>query len=97
MPGLENTSVTSAHMLMARIQSRDHTQLQGVLGDVVQEKKMAGGGHRHSPRHIGCVFVVARMASRVSGKASDLWEGISGLAVLRTFEPVVSDETYFTL
>lgn len=78
VPGLENRSVTSAHMLMARIQSRDHTQLQGVLGDVVQEKKMAGGGHRHSPRHVGCVFVVARVASRVSGKASYLWEGISG-------------------
>lgn len=43
VPGLEKMSVTSAHMLMARIQSRDHTQLQGVLEGEL-EKKMAGGG-----------------------------------------------------
>lgn len=97
MPGLENPSVTSAYILLARIQSRDYTQLQGVLGNVVQEKKMVGlGGTYNSLCHIGCVFVVARVTSGMRGKASDLWEGISGLAVLLTSEPVVSDETYFT-
>lgn len=56
-----------------------------------------GGETYNSLYHIGCIFVVARVDSRMSAKASDLWEGISGLAVLLTFEPVVSDETYFTL
>lgn len=70
MPGLENRSVTSAHMLMARIQSRDYTQLQGVLGDVVQEKKMAGGGPptQSSPRWV-CVCSCPR------GQSSE-WEGL---------------------
>ena len=44
VPGLENPSVTSTYILLARIQSRDYTQLQGVLGNVVQEKKTVGGG-----------------------------------------------------
>ena len=44
VPGLENPSVTSAYVLLASIQSRDYTQLQGVLGNVVQEKKMVGLG-----------------------------------------------------
>ena len=96
MPGLENPSVTSTYILLARIQSRDYTQLQGVLGNVVQEKKMVGGG---GPTTVFTILgvIVARVDSRMSGNASVLWEGISGLAVLLTFQPVVSDETYFTL
>lgn len=44
VPGLEsrNVNVTSKYILLARIQSCDHTQLQGMLGNVVQGKKMVG-------------------------------------------------------
>lgn len=46
--GLESTNVTLTYVLLARIQSCDHTQLQGMLGNVVQGKKMVGGNIQQS-------------------------------------------------
>lgn len=46
--GLESTNVTFTYVLLARIQSWDHTQLQGMLGNVVQGKKMVGGNIQQS-------------------------------------------------
>lgn len=36
MPGWKSATVTSTYILLARIQSCDHTQPQGMLGNVVQ-------------------------------------------------------------
>lgn len=46
--GLESRNVTLTYVLLARIQSCDHTQLQGMLGNVVQGKKMVGGNIQQS-------------------------------------------------
>lgn len=67
--GLESTNVTFTYVLLARIQACDHTQLQGMLGNVVQERKWLGETYS-SLHHSGCVFVDACVASGMSGKVS---------------------------
>lgn len=75
MPGLESALVASTCFQVAAVQSRDHTQLQGMLGNVVaQHARLRGkrgfGVTRTSLHHSGCVFIDASIASGLNEKDS---------------------------
>lgn len=93
--GLESTNVTLTYVLLARIQSCDHTQLQGMLGNVVQGKKMVGGNiQQSSPQWVCICRCLGGQWNEWEGLSQ--WEGASGLAVFLTFGPAVSDKTYIS-